>query len=368
MDAEEFFAGSWLELAPRLRAMLARAGAPTAERDDLVQETALRLFGMWDRVDPALPIEPLARRIAMNAWRDQWRRRGEREVLGDVPELATGSDTERAALAKVEVGEVSRALWTLPVSTAQVLRIAATESERGDAHLAATPALRMARTRARRALLACLKVASAAVLATIAGIRSLTRPATTATAVGAIAAIAFVLALTVPGPATAPTIGRQAPTAPAAATELTAATANSTPTTLTHSPISTKAHRAARPATSPTPYYIVNVGPADVGVFADLNVEGHGVRLAKPEPGNQRATSSQAFGFTIDNDGAAAEDPANSGPATAGGRVFAVGCVGTAWLRTDYIVRVAPVVSLSGSDKAPLIPRALSSARRCLSP
>lgn len=288
MDAGEFFAVSWPELAPRLRSMLARAGAPTAERDDLVQETALRLFGMWDSVDPERPIEPLARRIAMNAWRDQWRRRGEREVLGDVPELATGSDTERAALARVELGEVSRALATLPLGTAQVLRVAAGEAERGDAHIATTSALRMARTRARRALVACLKVASAAVLATVAGLRSLSRPATTATAVGAFAAIACVLALSLPGEAAAPPIGGQASVVPAAAAATTTTPARTSLKVARGGAASVApAHRRARPAASEPPYYVVEAGPASVGVFVDVNVMGHGVRVAKPDPSSQ---------------------------------------------------------------------------------
>src|SRR5438045_4036889 len=152
MKAEEFFAGHWPALVPGLRAMLAKAGAPTAERDDLIQETALRLFGMWDSVDRDRSVEPLARRIAMNVWRDQWRSRGQREVIGEIPEQVSDRDTERTALARIEVAEVSRAMATLRPGVADVLRVAAREAE-GTAVQARTPAaVRMARTRARRAL------------------------------------------------------------------------------------------------------------------------------------------------------------------------------------------------------------------------
>lgn len=284
MDAGEFFAVGWPELVPRLRSMLARAGAPGAERDDLVQETALRLLGMWGSVDPARPVEPLARRIAMNAWRDQWRRLGEREVLGEVPELAAEVDTERAALARVEVGEVSRALSALPVGTAEVLRLAAAEFEGGGPRVAVTASVRMARTRARRALAACLKVASAVVLAALAGVRWLTRPVTVATGVGALAAFACMLALAVPGPGAGPALQREseplgvAPAAmPQAGTVSQASRASTAAVT---------AARHARPVASPTPYYVVGAGPTRVGVFADVDIDGHGVRLAKPGAGS----------------------------------------------------------------------------------
>jgi RNA polymerase sigma-70 factor (ECF subfamily) len=290
MDAGEFFAVGWPELVPRLRAMLARAGAPVAEREDLVQETALRLFRMWDSVDPERPVEPLARRIAMNAWRDQWRRRGEREVLGEVPELAAAVDTERAALARVEVAEVSRALSVLPAGAARVLRVAAREAECG-AELLRTPAsVRMARSRARRALLACLKVASALVVAAVSGLRSLSRPATTGTAVGALAAVAWVLAVTAPSLGTAPTLqdeGRPLPAAqsvpgPAAARAASAVTPSrvARATTL-------NTHRHTPAAAAEPPYYVVDAGPTQVRAFADVSVSGYGVRVSQPEPGTQ---------------------------------------------------------------------------------
>lgn len=286
MDAGEFFAVGWPELVPRLRAMLARAGAPVVEREDLVQETALRLFGMWDSVDPGRPIEPLARRIAMNAWRDQWRRRGEREVVGLVPELAAAADTERSALARVEVTEVARALSTLPVRTATVLRVAAGEAESDEPGVPTSGSLRMARTRARRALVSCLKVASAVVVATVAGIRSLSKPATAATAVGALAAFACVLALTVPGPRTLPELARadqpvtSQPSGPAAGTGNVTRSSGASPATRRVTP---QVHHR-RAATEP-PYYVIDPGPASVGVFLDVNIAGSGVQVGKPGPG-----------------------------------------------------------------------------------
>ena len=45
MSADEFFERGWPSLVPQLRTMLAWAGTPVADREDVVQETAVRLFG-----------------------------------------------------------------------------------------------------------------------------------------------------------------------------------------------------------------------------------------------------------------------------------------------------------------------------------
>jgi DNA-directed RNA polymerase specialized sigma24 family protein len=157
MQAEEFFANEWDGVASRLKSRLATVGAPPSERDDLVQETATRLLGMWDRIDPARPVEALAQTIAVNAYRDLWRSRGRRELIGDVPDQVAPANTERAALARIELMEVSRALAELRPSIALTLREAVRESE-GAVRVcgAVTPRQRMARTRARRALVECM--------------------------------------------------------------------------------------------------------------------------------------------------------------------------------------------------------------------
>ena len=282
MSPEEYFATEWPALVPKLRTMLARAGAPVAEREDLVQETALRLYRMWPKIDQERGVEPLARRIATNAWRDQWRRRGEREVLGDVPEAAAGHDTERAALARVEVREVSRAMARLRPATAAVLRVAATEAESDGLAEGGTPAaLRMARCRARRALQASLRVACAAAVFAVAAMRALSRPARTGLAAGAMATVALVLTLsTTRAPSTQP--GR------VAVWPVTAVGEPASPATKPAHSSTTAAsgrhgiagvHRLARPAAKPTPYYVVHAGPSEVRAFVDVYAHGYGVRM-----------------------------------------------------------------------------------------
>jgi RNA polymerase sigma-70 factor (ECF subfamily) len=287
MKAEEFFADGWTQLAPRLRAVLARAGAPVADRDDLVQETAIRLLGMWDAVDWERPIDPLARQIALNLWRDQWRKTGRREVVGEVAEQVAPSDTERAALARVQVGEVSRALSSLPTNTAALLRVAASESESGTASIPASSALRMARSRARRALMACAQVASAIVVGTWAAGRSLTRAATPAAALGAMATIACLLTLAVPPGEAGLSAGDQ----PSAAQPVQALVVPGS--VVARAAGSGQGLRAPattarrKPAAAPTPYYVIDAGSAgQVSAFLDVQAFGKGVQVRDARSGS----------------------------------------------------------------------------------
>jgi DNA-directed RNA polymerase specialized sigma24 family protein len=283
MSPEEYFATLWPELVPKLRTMLARAGAPATDRDDLVQETALRLYRMWPKVDQERGVEPLARRIAMNAWRDQWRRRGEREVLGDIPELATGNDTERTALARIEVREVSRALGRLRPATAAVLRTAAADAERDPAvGEGGTPAaLRMARCRARRALQASLRVACAAAVLAVAALRALGRPARTAVAAGAVATVALVLTLsTIAAPAPRPGRIEVWPATAVRESAIHVATPPRATVASSRTGRPAAARRVAkRPSAKPTPYYVIHAGPGEVRAFLNVEVEGYGLRV-----------------------------------------------------------------------------------------
>jgi DNA-directed RNA polymerase specialized sigma24 family protein len=288
MHADEFFATHWPALVPELRQALAKAGTPAADRADIVQETAVRLLRMWDRIDWERPVAPLAVRIALNAWRDQWRRRGAREVVGDVPEQTAPSDTERSAIARIHVGEVARALADLPPSTARVLRVAAAEAEVASVP-AASAAVRMARSRARRALAASLRIASAVAAAVTVSVRALGRSARTSTAAaGVLVTMAFVLAGGAAAPGTHPaplqsarpivTVGATVAVGTGAAQArlpIRTAVANRVAVRATH----------AKPAAKKAPYYYLGTDVARVGVFMDVSVQGYGVRVEKPEPG-----------------------------------------------------------------------------------
>lgn len=285
MQRERFFAERWPEIVPQLRMALAKAGAAPEDRDDLVQETALRLLGMWERIDWQRPVEALAQRIALNAWRDQWRRRGDREQLGSLPELASASDTERAALASVQVREVAQAFTKLGEGVVRTLRAAVYDAEAFPV-AGATPAARMARTRARRALLASLNVASA-VGAVIAGIwRVGRRQARYGVAGGALAAFYLAIAGGVAQPHPVLSVKPDRP-----ASDIRAQSA-SRPVASRRGPVEEGTSRTkpetphSSPRRSSVPhYYKLGAGPASVRVFVNASVMGYGAEVAKPRPG-----------------------------------------------------------------------------------
>lgn len=293
MDPSEFFATEWVAMTPRLRAKLARAGARHADQDDLLQETALRLLHMWDAIDWSRGADALATRIAVNAWRDEWRRRGAHEVLGDIPDAATGDATERTAIARIEVRDVSVALASLRPDLAALLRNSVTMMD-DPRPVAASAAVRMARTRARRALAACLQVASA-VGAAVAGSRALLRtqhmtPA--AVAVGAAATVAFALGVVSSAPhaphgqvGSTPSKVRLQP-AGATAPALGAIRARARGASLL--PRDAVLLVSTRQAPAKDPYYDVSPVPQTrAGVWLQADVNGSGVEVSKPRPGSQ---------------------------------------------------------------------------------
>lgn len=153
------FEEQWPDLARRLDAMLAGKRVPAHKRDDIVQETGLRLFRMWDQVDPDRPLWALVVTIALNLLRDEARKRPEREVLGLVPDRAADQDVERAGLARLEWHRVQRAMDQLSPAHRSILM-----AELGDESATSSRganATKMLRMRARRRLSALLDVASA---------------------------------------------------------------------------------------------------------------------------------------------------------------------------------------------------------------
>ncbi|MFN2587888.1 MAG: RNA polymerase sigma factor [Actinomycetota bacterium] len=153
------FEEQWPELARRLDAMLAGKRVPAHKRDDIVQETGLRLFRMWDQVDPERPLWALVVTIALNLLRDEARKRPEREVLGLLPDRPADQDVERAGLARLEWRRVQNAMNQLSPAHRSILL-----AELGDEPAMASRganATKMLRMRARRRLSALLDVASA---------------------------------------------------------------------------------------------------------------------------------------------------------------------------------------------------------------
>jgi hypothetical protein len=107
------FETSWRDLHPRLRAMFSARRIHPDRLEDLIQETALRLYRMWERVDRSRPSWPLAKTIALNLLRDEFRAHRLIEPLDDVPEKAFDYDLEAQGIARIELERVRVALDSL---------------------------------------------------------------------------------------------------------------------------------------------------------------------------------------------------------------------------------------------------------------
>jgi Sigma-70 region 2 len=140
---ERLFEIEWPVLARRIDFLLVQRGVSRADREDIVQETGLRLLRMWSRVDQTRSAHPLATTIALNIWRDA-ARRPRREVLGLVPDIKSHDDVESAGVARAELKEVVRYLDAIPTRYRDAL-LAEVGCEPEPAH-------KMVRMRARRAL------------------------------------------------------------------------------------------------------------------------------------------------------------------------------------------------------------------------
>jgi DNA-directed RNA polymerase specialized sigma24 family protein len=119
------------------------------EREDVVQETGLRLFCKWDEVDPARPLEPLALTIAFNLLRDEARAAARREARPlPFTEMSVHS-VEEEALARLELSHLAGALRGLTSMQRDALL-----AEIGDGldSNRASAASKMLRLRARRNL------------------------------------------------------------------------------------------------------------------------------------------------------------------------------------------------------------------------
>lgn len=151
------FESEWPLLARRLKSFLSRKKVPATKQDDLIQETALRLYKMWDQVDRNRPAWALTVTIALNLLRDEYRRAPHADVVADLPDVAQNYDVERAGLARVEIGRVRAALAEMSPAHRMVLL-----AEVGHpSNVIDASAEKMRRMRARRKLTEILERVSA---------------------------------------------------------------------------------------------------------------------------------------------------------------------------------------------------------------
>ena len=166
MNALRVFDDEWTVLAPRLSMVLAAKGVHAQDREDLLQETALRLYRVWETLAPDQPVWPFAVTIALNLWRDQVRAATvrQRDVLAAnlaeaAADAATTCDVERTVLARQELEQVGAVMREL---APEQRRLLLANDEVSSVVAPLRPAERMARMRARRELARLVGRASAA--------------------------------------------------------------------------------------------------------------------------------------------------------------------------------------------------------------
>lgn len=155
------FEDAWPDLETRLRRSLTARGVPVQDRDDVVQETALRVYRVWESLDATRSAWPFVVTVGVNYWRDIVRERTGR--IATVQPMATievtdHHDVERDVLARQELASV-RAAWGA-LAPEQRRLLLATE-EFADTVRPLRPAERVARMRVRRQLARTVGRASA---------------------------------------------------------------------------------------------------------------------------------------------------------------------------------------------------------------
>jgi RNA polymerase sigma factor (sigma-70 family) len=154
------FEQEWPELALGLDKALRARHVPSVRREDIIQETGLRLFVRWPELDPERPLWPFAVTIATNLMKDEQRMHARRSAAQQPHSELVGQGVEEEALARLELNNVRVALEKLTPAQRSVLLAdigAAPYDDRAPA------ALKMLRMRARRTLRNVINRASALV-------------------------------------------------------------------------------------------------------------------------------------------------------------------------------------------------------------
>lgn len=155
------FEDEWPKLKREIDRVLCNRGVRAERREDLLQETGLRLYRRWGSIDRSKPVFGLAVTIALNLMRDEFRR-ARFEVMSELPDGPSSVDVERTSLARLEFGGVARALTQLSDDHRGVLL---QDLSGAPASTDRSPdAIKMLRFRARRRLTAILQTASVCVL------------------------------------------------------------------------------------------------------------------------------------------------------------------------------------------------------------
>jgi DNA-directed RNA polymerase specialized sigma24 family protein len=162
------FEEHWPDLARGLDNALRARRVPASRREDIIQETGLRLFVRWAELDPDRPVWPFALTVAMNLMKDEQRMQARRNASPQPAGEVFERGVEEEALARLELTSVQMALQQLTPAQRSVLLADLGEAPYDDRGPAA---LKMLRMRARRTLRSMINRASGWLPVAGAGIR-----------------------------------------------------------------------------------------------------------------------------------------------------------------------------------------------------
>ncbi len=123
------FEDELLPLLPRLRRFARSLARSPADADDLCQAAIERALKARDQWQPGTRMDSWMYRIMRNAWIDTTRsnqRRGE-TFVGEEAGLAVGDAGDKAVEAHVELGNVARAMQTLPPEQREAIALVLVE-------------------------------------------------------------------------------------------------------------------------------------------------------------------------------------------------------------------------------------------------
>jgi DNA-directed RNA polymerase specialized sigma24 family protein len=156
--AREPFEQQWPDLVRGLDNALRVRRVPVSRREDIIQETGLRLFVRWSQLDPDRPVWPFALTIALNLMKDEQRMQARRNASPQRADDVIERGVEEEALARLELNSVQVALQKLTPAQRSVLLADLGELPYDNR---APAALKMLRMRARRTLRSVIDRASA---------------------------------------------------------------------------------------------------------------------------------------------------------------------------------------------------------------
>ncbi|HEX2241629.1 MAG TPA: RNA polymerase sigma factor [Actinomycetota bacterium] len=154
------FQDEWPEISRHIQALLIRCRVPEALREDLLQETALRILHLQDAIDPDRSVRALSSTIALNLLRDHIRREKRLVPVFDLTLVAELQDVESEVIARDEWRRVSAAIARL--KPAQRVALLATAGLTAPPAGHSASAIRVLRMRARQQLRSILDAMSRA--------------------------------------------------------------------------------------------------------------------------------------------------------------------------------------------------------------